>query len=363
MGITLGALYVLYALRGVVTQLGARPETVWATVLVSTIAWLPGVAALVVFIMDRIRLGRALLWVSAVSYPVAIGLWPLVAVADESSRLDFWIHAMPGLAAVCAIMTMPRAVAWCSLFFYCILVELVMRDLGIVTSWDTTLVRLVFALLHSGFYFVLVLSMLRDINRGNRVLLRSGREQAEVAMLQAREEEIGRLDRHTHDFVLSLLSAGAEGVPSDKLRVQAETVERRLRQLRPDEDEVETAAEMIDRILQRCAGYGIPVHVGDISQETEIPRQAAIEIEAAVEEAVRNTVRHATAGSRVVIGDHGVTIKICDDGPGFDTGTIRERLGVTQSILHRMNSLPGGTAEIDSAPGRGTTVTIHWSPA
>ncbi|WP_432559429.1 sensor histidine kinase [Granulicoccus sp. GXG6511] len=362
-GITLGALYTLYAVRGVATQLQARPDVVWGTVLVSALVWLPGVAALPAFIVDKVRVGRRLLRLTAFLYPVAILVWPLVAVRDEAARLDFWIHGMPGLAAVSAILTLPRGVAWLALILNNLLVEVVMREIGVVVDWRTTLVRSVFALVYSGFFFVLVLSMLRDINRGNRVLLRSGREQAEASMLQARDEEIVRLDRLTHDFVLSLLSAGAEGVPTDKLRVQAETVQRRLSAGRPDEDETGTVGEVVDRITRRCEGYGVPVIVGAVQREADLPRQAALEIEAAVEEAVRNTVRHASGGSRVLLEDDGVTIKVCDDGPGFDPTLVRERLGVSQSILHRMNSLPGGSATIDSAPGRGTTVTIGWTPS
>lgn len=181
-------------------------------------------------------------------------------------------------------------------------------------------------------------------------------------MMRAREEEIERLDRLTHDFVLSLLSAAAEGVPADKLRVHAETVRRQLGTTRPDEGESDTLEEMVARIRRRCAGYGVPVHARDMRPEAYIARQKAVEIEAAVEEAVRNSVRHSAGGSRVVVGDHGVTIQILDDGPGFDPGQARERLGVTQSILHRVNSLAGGHAEIDSALGRGTVVTIRWSP-
>ncbi|MDO5682429.1 MAG: ATP-binding protein [Propionibacteriaceae bacterium] len=365
LGITLGALYVHYAWRGLSAQIQARPEIHWATILVAALAWLPGVVALPAYAARRHDLGRKLLWAAAITYPIAILAWPLVAVRDDAARLDFWVHSMPGLAAVAAIITLPRALAWAALFVDTIAVELVMRELGIVVNWETSLVRLLFSVVHSGFFFVLVLVLLHNIDRGNWVMVRSGREQAELAMLQAREEEIARLDRLTHDFVLSLLSAGAEGVPTDKLRVQAETVQRQLSENRPDSDEVGSLEEMVDRIRVRCGGYGVPVETSQIPVGTDLPRQAAIEIEAAVEEAVRNTVRHATGGSRVHIqcapDGTAVTVEVSDDGPGFDASIVCERLGVTQSILHRMNSLPGGSAQVDSAPGRGTTVTIAWS--
>lgn len=362
LGITVGALYGFFAVRGVVTRLSLRTDVMWEPTLVSALAWVPGVVALFAFIANRIDPARRALAVAAITYPVAVLLWPVVAVRDAGARVDFWIHGMPGLAAIAAILTLPRMAAWGLLLFNCVLVEIVMRAVGIVDDWNASLVRLAYSLAYSGFFFLLVISVFRDINRGNRVLLRSGRDQAEAAMMRARDEEIERLDRLTHDFVLSLLSSAAEGVPADKLRVQAETVRRQLGTMAPDEDEADTIEDMVGRIKRRCVGYSVPVHAGDARAEAYIPRQKAVEIEAAVEEAVRNSVRHATGGSRVIIGDHGVTIEIRDDGPGFDPARVQERLGVSQSILHRVNSLIGGHAEIDSAPGRGTIVTIRWSP-
>lgn len=362
LGITIGALYAFFTLRGVVTGLSLRTAVAWEPTLLSALAWAPGVLALPAFTAKRLLLGRMCLLVAAITYPVTVLLWPLVAVRDAGARVDFWIHGMPALAAITAIMTLPRVVAWLLLFINCVLVEIVMRTVGIVEDWNVSVVRLAFALCYSGFFFLLALSVLHDITRGNRVLLRSARDQAEAAMMRARDEEIARLDRLTHDFVLSLLSSAAEGVPTDKLHIQAETVRRQLGMSRPEEDESDTIDDMVARIRRRCAGYGVPVHAREVRAEAYIPRQAAVEIEAAVEEAVRNTVRHSTGGSRVVVGDHGVTIQVRDDGPGFDPATVGERLGVTQSILRRVNSLDGGYAEVDSAPGRGTVVTIRWSP-
>lgn len=362
LGLTVGAVYVLYALRGVAVQSQLRPEIAWGPLLVSALAWVPGALAVPALIANRVQLGRQALALAVLAYPVAVLVWPAVAIRDDQARLDFWIHGIPGLAAVAAILVGSQVLAWLSLVGNCVLVEIVMQAVGIVEGWETTMVRLTFSLAFSGFFFVLVLSMLRDIERGNRVLLRSSRDQTEAAVMQARDEEIERLDRLTHDFVLSLLSSAAEGVPTDKLRVQADTVRRRLGQSGPAQDEADTIGKMVNRIVRRCERYGIPVDVRTVRAAAHIPRHKAVELEAAVEEAVRNTVRHATGGSRVVLAaERGVTIQICDDGPGFDPTAVRERLGVSQSILHRVNSLLGGHAEVDSAPGRGTVVTIAWS--
>ncbi|WP_425310755.1 ATP-binding protein [Ammonicoccus fulvus] len=366
-GLTLGALYGFHALRGLLTHGGTDDTFEWAMQALSSLAWVPGVLALIAFIAHRIDMGRILLAIGACTYPIAVAFWPLVANAGSAdARLDFWIHQIPGLAAVAAIFTLPLWTAIVSLFLNCLLVEIVMWRILVVTTWDVSIVRFVFSIAYSGFFFVLMLFLIAKINSTNRVLARTAREQAEAGMLESRDAEIDRLDRLTHDFVLSLLSSAAEGVPTDKLRVQAEAARR---QLTPVQTEVENSSlflEVIDRITRRCGREGVPVTLSQrgIPEDSVMPRLTAIELEAAVAEAVRNTVRHATEPGRVEIVLDGPRLKvvISDDGPGFDPTRIRTRLGVTQSILHRMNSLEGGSATVDSAPGRGTVVTIAWEP-
>lgn len=361
-GLTLGALYAFHAARGILTNLQApvHPDQH----ALSAVVWLPGVLALFAFIANRVDLGQRFLAVAAIAYPVAIPFWPLVTQHPDNARVEFWIHQIPGLAAVAAIVTLPLWYAMASLVVNCLLVEWVMRTTGIVEAWNVTVVRIMFAIFYSGFFFVLMLFMLRDITRVNRVLARSSREQAEAAMMQARDDEIGRLDRLTHDFVLSLLSSAAEGVPTDKLRVQADAVRRQLSTGLPGAEDVAHVADVVSRIRLRTEREGVPVTVRGTPGDLVLPRVAAVELEAAVAEAVRNTVRHASSGQRLAIevNDPGIEIEIADDGPGFDPTKVRARLGVSQSILTRMNSLGGGWADIDSAVGRGTVVTIGWSP-
>lgn len=366
-GLTLGALYGFHALRGVLTHTSSDDSIEVVMQLVSAIAWLPGVLALIFFIANRVDIGRGFLALGVFTYPAAVLIWPSVAqIGSADARLDFWIHQIPGLAAVSAIVTLPLWMAITSLFVNCLLVEIVMWQIQVVHTWDVSIVRSVFAIAYSGFFFVLMLFMLAKINSTNRVLARTAREQAEAGMLESRDAEIGRLDRLTHDFVLSLLSSAAEGVPTDKLRVQAEAVRRQLAPVHPEAEHTSLFVEVIDRITRRCGRDGVPVTLtkSGIPEDSAMPRLAAIELEAAVAEAVRNTVRHSSGTGRVVIALDGPRIRVVvsDDGPGFDPGRAGTRLGVTQSILHRMNSLPGGSAVVDSAPGRGSVVTIAWEP-
>jgi len=77
------------------------------------------------------------------------------------------------------------------------------------------------------------------------------------------------------------------------------------------------------------------------------------------------SVQHGGTGVHRVIevkglGQGAIQVKVVDEGTGFDPTTVpTERLGVRVSILERMSSA-GGYADIESAPGEGTIVTLHW---
>ena len=84
-----------------------------------------------------------------------------------------------------------------------------------------------------------------------------------------------------------------------------------------------------------------------------------------VRELVSNAVRHGHAKRIIVKGsrDKGrVTLAVSDDGCGFDTATrpgFREGHFGLDGIRHRLKAL-NGTLSVDSAPGRGTAVTIQF---
>jgi len=87
------------------------------------------------------------------------------------------------------------------------------------------------------------------------------------------------------------------------------------------------------------------------------------EIYRVVQEALTNALRHAEADEVVVgltAGSDATVVEISDDGSGFDPNTegIRSRrLGLT-SMEERATAV-GGTIEIDSGPGTGTTVRLR----
>jgi len=94
--------------------------------------------------------------------------------------------------------------------------------------------------------------------------------------------------------------------------------------------------------------------VGRYPQETE----AAIYF--CVLEALQNVQKYAGANSasvRLAQVDGTLTVAVADDGSGFDPSTAKKGSGL-QNMEDRLDAL-GGTVEVESAPGSGTTVTVR----
>jgi signal transduction histidine kinase len=111
--------------------------------------------------------------------------------------------------------------------------------------------------------------------------------------------------------------------------------------------------------LSAREGLGIEV----LAPENRIPLESATEehVYRCAQEALHNVVKHA-GGRRVIVrleaDEHGtLTLEIEDDGVGFDPAAVPAgHLGL-RTMSDRVEQI-GGTLEIRSAPGAGTTVRI-----
>ena len=117
-----------------------------------------------------------------------------------------------------------------------------------------------------------------------------------------------------------------------------------------------------DRDLRR---RGIAVRCEFEEEDIRLPSIVESAMFRAVQEAIANIVRHARAETVLIQGscrEGNVTIEVEDDGEGFDPSAISpysasgRGLGLA-GIRERMELL-GGSALIDSAPGRGTRIVL-----
>lgn len=81
-------------------------------------------------------------------------------------------------------------------------------------------------------------------------------------------------------------------------------------------------------------------------------------------EALTNVARHSGQSTVTIVGsleDNAALVRVADPGRGFDTDALQQRAGGLSGISGRMRAA-GGTVEISSSPGEGTTVTLAWQP-
>jgi signal transduction histidine kinase len=200
-------------------------------------------------------------------------------------------------------------------------------------------------------------------------------------------EERSRLARDLHDaltqrlFSLNLTleaaaatAAGGDPAPTveaihqarglvDSALAELRTVIFELRPPALEADGLLGALRKLAALLSRA--YGVPVTVADARPPGAVGPSPAGERQLwrVAEEAMSNALRHAEASAVTVTvtaeadGRGGTLLSVADDGVGFDPDArsiASRRLGLV-SMRERIEAV-GGTFEIVSAPGQGTTV-------
>jgi len=198
-------------------------------------------------------------------------------------------------------------------------------------------------------------------------------------VVAAQEEERRRLALELHDetgqaltsILLGLKAIGGAETKEDAQRAEADVrglvvqalqdVRALAVELRPsalDDFGLGPAVERLAQTFGERSGIGTNV-------ETHLAVRLTPELETTlyrvVQEALSNVVKHAGAEHVSVVlaqRESGVAAIIEDDGQGFDESLIRpDALGLT-GMRERL-ALVGGTLEIESAPGSGTTVAAR----
>jgi len=285
-----------------------------------------------------------------------------------------WTVGITALCTVPAVIAWHRVIAW----GYLIAISLVIVPIRIVADGggDVSL-ALEFAFFNLTVCAVLTAVAIVAIGAARNVDVATAAARTSsirAAALTARAEEQATLDALVHDHVVATIfaAAGAGRNDSEATRVHAAHTLARLGELR---DGGASVPELIhpDYFVQ-----GLATSISDTSDTVEliatgertspIPSAVASALIESTVEAVRNSVAHASTDSapvhravEVSLTSRRVRITIADDGRGFDLGTVPDsRLGITVSILGRINALAGGRAAVWSQRGIGTRVTIRW---
>jgi two-component system nitrate/nitrite sensor histidine kinase NarX len=212
--------------------------------------------------------------------------------------------------------------------------------------------------------------------------------QTERERLIALQEERSVIARELHDSIAQALSymkiqaSLLQPVLSDPQRHEAasellnglrEGINAAYRQLR----ELLTSFRLkiegdFERLLHATAEEfsarsGIPVDVDHELAGMSLGANQEIHVLHIIREALSNATRHADARRISVVlarqADDLVSVVIADDGKGFDAGDGSGLHHYGLAIMAERAQSLGGRLEIDSAPGRGTRLTVLFDPS
>jgi signal transduction histidine kinase len=199
--------------------------------------------------------------------------------------------------------------------------------------------------------------------------------------IAATERERGRWARELHDESLQslaglrvLLSAARRGNPEEVERLLSQGIEqvdgaiaemrRLIADLRPsalDELGLGAALEALGERTSMGGRIGVEMEIDLDSHASSDVARLASEVEDTVyrlvQEALNNAVQHGESSRvTVVVGESGrkLRVRVADDGQGFDPTVTSGGFGLI-GMRERIN-LAGGTFEVKSAPGEGTTI-------
>jgi len=180
-----------------------------------------------------------------------------------------------------------------------------------------------------------------------------------------RSEERAEVAAHLHDSVLQTLALIQRHADSPaQARSLARAQERELRAWiygARERDGDATLAAALDAVASEVeARHDVAVDVVTVG---DCPVDEGVDaLVGAVREAAVNAARHAGVGEvsvYVEVEPERISGYVRDRGKGFDPATVPAgRLGVTESIVGRM-ARHGGRAEVLSALGEGTEVTLE----
>jgi signal transduction histidine kinase len=124
---------------------------------------------------------------------------------------------------------------------------------------------------------------------------------------------------------------------------------------------VEALKAECDRVA-RSESVRVDVEADKLPQR--LPKEAALCIYRIAQESLRNISRHAKASIvqlSLVLNDGGLLLAVSDNGSGFEPGTPTGRPSLGHASMRERIRLLKGKLDIQSIPGRGTTVRA-WVP-
>lgn len=193
-------------------------------------------------------------------------------------------------------------------------------------------------------------------------------------LLRAQESERAHVGRELHDDVVQHLAHLGHDLESIESTTTGTDTAARLSAVQTELDDVTQAIRKLshglhpssllfglgpalDRLVESFGEEGLTIQHTLHQGPTGLDKQAELALFRIAQESLRNVHRHAgvDAAELSLTRDNGhVVLEVRDAGTGFNLHGARGGIGL-HSIRERM-ALVGGTASVQSQPGRGTTI-------
>jgi signal transduction histidine kinase len=151
---------------------------------------------------------------------------------------------------------------------------------------------------------------------------------------------------------------------SSSIRASIKSLRSLLVEIYPPNLQQEGLQSAIGDLLSGLAARGVETRLDADLDETAVDTESAALVYRAAQEALRNVATHSAAAHvRVTldIADGSVRLVVDDDGRGFSTDTLDERVADGHVGLRSLAGLVadlGGELNVRSAPGEGTRVDV-----
>ncbi|MFT4284714.1 MAG: histidine kinase [Protaetiibacter sp.] len=365
-----GVAFMLQSVPAMIDQL-PNMNPAWSIVLVgSLVASL--VLTVVVSAMGRgLRVGHVTF---AAFYLVALVSWPFAVLdpAKAPNPESYWLYYTLTIATAMATVGLGIRLAT----VYVVLAPVIYGVIrvtpagGGVTITQSVL-DAVYAIILGGAITIITAILRNAASSVDRAQATALRRYGHAVRQHAIEAERVQVDAIVHDSVLTTLLSAARAETAEAKELAALMAGNAIGHLRdavseaPQSDAEVSVAALANRVADAAAALSEPVYVdSDAVRFGRVPVAVAEAMYSAAVQAMVNSLQHAGPGAErwaeIRGGADDLVIEVGDRGAGFDPDAVpTERLGVRVSILERVASV-GGIAVIDTAPGAGTVVSLHW---
>lgn len=241
--------------------------------------------------------------------------------------------------------------------------------------------RLLYIFLISLSFILILVLILYFRNKAKRLAEKQLQEKLRFkAILEAEEKERIRIAKDLHDGLGQLLSTAKLNVAGledevkeeDKILVSnsMKLIDEAVTEVRNISHKMMPVALMEYGLASAVEALAVRVNESKLviletrfeGMDSRLDQSSEIALYRVIQEVINNAIKHSQAKNILVSlskKNERLQLIITDDGKGFDTAQIEKSTGIGWKNIYSRLSMINGNMDINSAPGKGTTININ----